>query len=97
MATGPHEAQAGVGTGPAPIRRLDSASGPVPTVGFAAQLQYQKQVAIQPADHDLTVIVPAYNEELRLPHTLDGLDSYLGSWGLDYRSEERRVGKECRL
>lgn len=41
--------------------------------------------ASAPADHDLTVIVPAYNEESRLPATLDGLKSYLDAWGLDYR------------
>lgn len=41
--------------------------------------------AMIPADHDLTVIVPAYNEESRLPLTLDGLKAYLDDWGLDYR------------
>jgi dolichyl-phosphate beta-glucosyltransferase len=38
-----------------------------------------------PADHDLTIIVPAYNEESRLPTTLDGLRAYLDNWGIDYR------------
>jgi dolichyl-phosphate beta-glucosyltransferase len=37
------------------------------------------------ADHDLTIIVPAYNEEGRLPATLDGLRTYLDRWGIDYR------------
>lgn len=37
------------------------------------------------SDHDLTVIVPAYNEEQRLPATLRGLQSYLGAWGIDHR------------
>lgn len=37
------------------------------------------------ADHDLTIIVPAYNEEGRLPATLDGLEAYLDRWGIDYR------------
>jgi dolichyl-phosphate beta-glucosyltransferase len=37
------------------------------------------------ADHDLTIIVPAYNEESRLPATLDGLKMYLDRWGVDYR------------
>jgi dolichyl-phosphate beta-glucosyltransferase len=37
------------------------------------------------SDHDLTVVVPAFNEELRLPATLDGLTSYLDQWGVDYR------------
>jgi dolichyl-phosphate beta-glucosyltransferase len=38
-----------------------------------------------PSDHELTVVVPAFNEELRLPATLDGLKSYLDNWGVDYR------------
>lgn len=38
-----------------------------------------------PADHDLTVIVPAYNEESRLPQTLAGLRDFLDAWGVDYR------------
>lgn len=38
-----------------------------------------------PVDHDLTVIVPAYNEELRLPQTLVGLRDFLDAWGIDYR------------
>jgi dolichyl-phosphate beta-glucosyltransferase len=37
------------------------------------------------ADHDLTIVVPAYNEESRLPATLDGLEAYLDQWGIDYR------------
>lgn len=36
-------------------------------------------------DHDLTVVVPAYNEARRLPRTLDGLAEYLSDWGIDYR------------
>lgn len=36
-------------------------------------------------DHDLTVIIPAYNEEHRLPASLAELRSYLDDWGLDYR------------
>lgn len=38
-----------------------------------------------PTDHDLTVIVPAYNEQERLPSTLVGLRDYLDGWGVDYR------------
>jgi dolichyl-phosphate beta-glucosyltransferase len=38
-----------------------------------------------PTDHDLTVIVPAYNEQDRLPATLAGLRDYLNPWGVDYR------------
>lgn len=38
-----------------------------------------------PIDHELTVIIPAYNEAQRLPQTLGGLSDYLGQWGVDYR------------
>ncbi len=37
------------------------------------------------SDHDLTVIIPAYNEETRLPWTLAQLTAFLDHWGLDYR------------
>lgn len=40
---------------------------------------------LAPSDHALTVVVPAYNEEQRLPATLDGLAAYLDTWGVDYR------------
>lgn len=40
---------------------------------------------VRPLDHDLTVIIPAYNEENRLPWTLEHLTSYLSDWGIDYR------------
>jgi dolichyl-phosphate beta-glucosyltransferase len=40
---------------------------------------------VSPADHDLTVIIPAYNEEKRLPWTLAGLTVFLSEWGVDYR------------
>ncbi len=36
-------------------------------------------------DHDLTMILPAYNEEDRLPWTLGELGMFLDAWGLDYR------------
>lgn len=35
--------------------------------------------------HDLTVVVPAYNEEQRLPRTLTDLKAFLEEWGIDYR------------
>jgi len=38
-----------------------------------------------PIDHELTVVIPAYNEEQRLPQTLQGLQDYLNRWGVDYR------------
>ena len=42
-------------------------------------------VLVAPADHDMTVIIPAYNEEQRLPWTLAELTSFLNGWGIDYR------------
>jgi dolichyl-phosphate beta-glucosyltransferase len=38
-----------------------------------------------PSDHALTVVIPAHNEEHRLPMTLRDLQWYLDSWGIDYR------------
>lgn len=40
---------------------------------------------VAPSDHDLTVIIPAFNEAQRLPRTLDQLTAYLAAWGVDYR------------
>ncbi|HUY91698.1 MAG TPA: glycosyltransferase [Pirellulales bacterium] len=37
------------------------------------------------ADHELTVLVPAFNEEQRLPGTLAGLAQFLDAWAIDYR------------
>src|SRR3972149_6853339 len=39
----------------------------------------------RPSDHEFTVIIPAYNEEQRLPWTLSELASFLDGWGIDYR------------
>lgn len=36
-------------------------------------------------DHELTVVIPAFNEESRLPATLAALREYLNDWGVDYR------------
>lgn len=38
-----------------------------------------------PVDHELSVVIPAFNEEARLPATLIELRRYLDDWGLDYR------------
>jgi dolichyl-phosphate beta-glucosyltransferase len=42
-------------------------------------------LSVAPSDHDLTVIIPAYNEEKRLPWTLSELTKFLNHWGVDYR------------
>ncbi|MGD0653965.1 MAG: glycosyltransferase [Thermoguttaceae bacterium] len=42
-------------------------------------------IRMHPSDHDLTVIIPAFNEEQRLPWTLDQLSAFLIDWGIDYR------------
>ena len=39
----------------------------------------------RPTDHELTVIVPAYNEQRRLPRSLITLREFLEDWGVDYR------------
>ena len=44
-----------------------------------------KEIRVCPADHDLTVIIPAFNEEKRLPWTLDQLSAFLDDWAVDYR------------
>ncbi len=36
-------------------------------------------------DHDLTLVIPAYNEESRLPRTLLDARTFLDDWGIDYR------------
>ena len=45
----------------------------------------ESTLTVLPADHDLTVIIPAYNEEKRLPWTLAQLAVFLSEWGVDYR------------
>ena len=37
------------------------------------------------ADHELTLIIPAFNEEKRLPWTLCQIGMFLDQWGVDYR------------
>jgi dolichyl-phosphate beta-glucosyltransferase len=36
-------------------------------------------------DHELTVILPAWNEQLRLPASLAALRAFLENWGVNYR------------
>jgi len=42
-------------------------------------------VAVAPPAHELTVIIPAYNEAKRLPWTLAELGAFLNDWDIDYR------------
>lgn len=58
-------------------------SKPPPRLGSPpSALQYSH---LPPADHELTVLVPSYQEERRLPGTLAGLGDFLDRWGIDYR------------
>src|SRR5262245_34434924 len=81
---GPQDAQMNRPSGDRALRSLSADRGPAPTADDAWKFASSRETAPL-ADHDLTIIVPAYNEERRLPATLDGLQSYLDSWGLDYR------------
>ena len=47
--------------------------------------QTLKEIRVSPADHDLTVIIPAFNEEQRLPWALNSLAVFLNDWAVDYR------------
>ncbi len=51
----------------------------------ASEVAQRPPLLVASADHDLTVIVPAYNEEQRLAWTLDQLTAFLEDWGVDYR------------
>jgi dolichyl-phosphate beta-glucosyltransferase len=42
-------------------------------------------IVVPPTDHDLTVIIPAFNEERRLPWTLAALTGFLTDWDVDHR------------
>lgn len=85
MAPGPQEAAAGIR--PEQTPRTDAASSCAnrATPLDQASRQGAAGIACAPSDHDLTIVVPAFNEEQRLPATLDGLASYLDRWGIDYR------------
>ena len=61
-----------------------------PEVNVAIPSQKSDSVApkiqlVLPTDHDLTLVIPAYNEESRLPKTLSDTAEFLDSWGIDYR------------
>lgn len=53
-----------------------------------AEFANQSPTEVNPvstSDHDLTLVIPAYNEEARLPKTLTDAAAYLDQWGIDYR------------
>ena len=61
------------------------ACGTMDKISVSSKKQTLKEIRVSPADHDLTVIIPAFNEEQRLPWTLDQLADFLNDWGIDYR------------
>lgn len=77
------------GTAPAPVSPVDrQATGPsaseqsnVDTFGKSTGDEWFPESATI----DLTLIIPAYNEEKRLPHTLAIATHFLDEWGLRYR------------
>jgi glycosyltransferase involved in cell wall biosynthesis len=85
-ATGPQEAprvDRHDDRSPAPIENR-----PLPHPHFPPETERAATGSLPPfpaSDHELTVIVPAYNEEHRLPATLDGLADYFDRWPIDYR------------
>lgn len=84
MARFPHDADRSFGSRPPESRRFLAA--PIPAEDEPAVLPMNPAARrCAPADHDLTVVIPAYNEAQRLPRTLDGLAEYLTDWGVDYR------------
>lgn len=40
---------------------------------------------VSAVDHELTLVIPAHNEEHRLPRTLQAAKTFLDRWGIDYR------------
>ena len=85
MAAGKQDAQgrgrpvAGHQNGEAPVQSIPAR----PHFGISTKSRTVPGLAT--ADHDLTIVVPAYNEENRLPATLNGLAAFLDPWGIDYR------------
>jgi dolichyl-phosphate beta-glucosyltransferase len=65
---------------------MDSSSRPS-LPGKADQLRpgAQGTMAVAPTDHDLTIVIPALNEEKRLPWTLNELDAFLKNWQIRSR------------
>ncbi len=65
-----------------PLRR-DSSAMQGPRVRFDLPAEVAR--ALRSPDHDLTLVIPAFNEERRLPRTLGSLLESLDQWGIDYR------------
>ena len=51
----------------------------------AEQSYWQAPVSLRACDHDLTLVIPAHNEEQRLPWTLQQAADFFAQWGVDYR------------
>ena len=85
MAAGQQDAQSRARHLPVRASRTGGVNGPVKSPRFDGAHVGKSPDSISPTDHDLTVIIPAFNEESRLPATLDGLADYLDTWGVDYR------------
>ncbi len=64
------------------MRMPSTASKPLPTHAPTTEVTTAGGIA---TDHELTVIIPAFNEEKRLPWTLSHLGTFLDHWGVDYR------------
>ncbi len=56
-----------------------------PDRGATAPANSTISLAAAPTDHDLTVLVPAFNEQSRLGPTLHGLETFLDRTAIDYR------------
>lgn len=82
MASQPHDAFPSDAAQILPVARVQTTP---PTPRFLRSRSAGQTFGQPAADHDLTVIVPAFNEEQRLPATLQGLADYLDRWGVDYR------------
>jgi dolichyl-phosphate beta-glucosyltransferase len=65
---------------------MDSSSHAAsPNIADQAPLDARRTVTVAPTDHDLTIIIPALNEEKRLPWTLNELDALLKDWNIRSR------------
>jgi dolichyl-phosphate beta-glucosyltransferase len=88
-ATGPHDARRRNRNDVRPISAAEISLPPSPHISLPDTGAASQKTGIgrrfPASDHDLTVVVPAYNEEQRLPATLEGLAGYFDRWGVDYR------------